>query len=526
MEADAEIGPGSGGPAAAAWDRRDVGLIALAVVASLVLRPLSAIFTRSLWTDETWVAFLTRVPLSHLWGLTSSSPIGWMVLLRTVPGSDPERFRFLTVACAAGAVVAAYVLVRSCAWSSTVHARVAACAAAVLVAATPAMLMRDDVKQYASDALVALIVLGAVRSIDADPRDWCVLRLGCISALALPFSTTSAFVGVAAFGALGVSATLRRAWRRAAVTTVVGVAVGGFYAAFFGAVVAPNTNTSLRDYWHNAYLHGSPANMLVDSWHRLDDLAFFLAMPAAAAVALFAIGIVALARHRETALAVILPMLWLEMMALGRAQLYPFLELRTSLFLIVPSLVAVGIGATFLCMTLLLTRRAFAVACGTVLAVMFAIGVAPTVHAFGIPNEDIRGQTRYVASHIRPDDVVVVNALASWGFAYYWPGGHIHIVKTDALPPGFLAEVPDINAQYATRTTYEDVLGTLRAALQQGSAPRTGQIFVVRTHMNGEERHAWTRAFATLHLEAHDIHTGVEPLAVISPPMFAAQGSP
>ncbi|HYL52258.1 MAG TPA: hypothetical protein VEZ15_09835 [Acidimicrobiia bacterium] len=525
MEADAAIGSGSR-RAAAAWERRDVGLIALAMVASLVLRPLPAIFTRSLWTDETWVAVLTRVPLSHLWRLSSSSPIGWLALLRAVPGSNPERFRFLTVACAAGAVVAAYVLVRSCAWSSALHARVAASVAAVLVAATPAMLMRDDVKQYVSDALVALVVLGAVRSIDADPRDWRVLRLGCISALALPFSTTSAFVGVAAFGALGVSATLRRAWRRAAATTVVGVAVGGFYAAFFGAVVAPNVNTSLHDYWHNAYLHGSPTDMLVESWHRLDDLAFFLAMPAAVAVGLFAIGITALVRQRETALAVTLPMLWLEMMALGRAQLYPFLELRTSLFLIVPSLVIVGIGATSLCMTLLMRRRALAVACGTVLAVMFAIGAAPTVHAFGIPNEDIRGQTRYVASHIRPDDVVIVNALASWGFAYYWPRGHIHIVRTDGVPPGFLAEVPDINAQYATGTTYEQVLATLRAALQQGSAARTGQMFVVRTHMNGEERDAWTRAFATLHLQPRDIRTGVEPLAVIRPPTFVAQGSP
>jgi hypothetical protein len=266
--------------------------------------------------------------------------------------------------------------------------------------------------------------------------------------------------------------------------------------------------------------------MVVESWHRLDDLAFFLGMPAAVAVAFFAIGIMALVRQRETALAVTLPMLWLEMLALGRAQLYPFLEMRTSLFLIVPSVVIVGIGATYVCTTLFMTRRSFAVACATALAVMFAIGVAPTVHAFGIPNEDIRGQTRYVASHLRPDDVVVVNALASWGFAYYWPRGHIRIVDTDALPPGFLAEPPDLNAQYATGTTYEQVLGTLRAALQQDSGSRRGQIFVVRTHMNSEERDAWTRAFATLHLEARDIRTGVEPLTVISPPTLAAQANP
>lgn len=380
------------------------------------------------------------------------------------------------------------------------------------------MLIRDDVKQYTSDAFAALVVLVVVRWIDHDPRDWLVVRLGCLSVIAVPFSTTSAFVIVAALGALLVSALQRRALRRAAATATVGAAVAVFYAAFFGAVVAPTVNARLRDYWHNAYLSGSPSDMLVEAWHRLGALAIFLAMPAAVAVTLFAIGIAVLTRQRDTARAVTLPLLWLEMLLLGRASLYPFLELRTSLFAIVPSLVVIGTGAAGVCLAMITWRRLVGLACGVCVAALFAIGVAPTVHYFGIPNEDIRGQTRYVAAHIGANDVVIVNSLASWGLAYYWPHGHIHIVDSNDLAAGFLAELTGVHARYATGTTYEAVLATMREALGQGPATSAArQLFVVRTHMNAQERDAWTRAFAALHLQPQVIDTGAEPLVVVTP---------
>jgi hypothetical protein len=82
------------------WDRRDVALAGLAAFTSVALRPLPTVFQRSLWTDETWVTVLTRVTLTRTWGHTASSPIGWLALLRLVPGSSPERFRVLTLAFA------------------------------------------------------------------------------------------------------------------------------------------------------------------------------------------------------------------------------------------------------------------------------------------------------------------------------------------------------------------------------------------------------------------------------------------
>ncbi len=409
-----------------------------------------------------------------------------------------------------------YVLVRALAWSSSAQARLAATAAAFVVACVPAMLIRGDVKQYTSDAFIALVVLVGVRWIDGDPRDWLVVWLGGLGAIAVPFSTTSAFVVVAGFGALLVSALLRRATRKAAATVVVGTGVAAVYAAFFGVVVVPALNANLRDYWQNAYLTGSPIHVLAESWHRLNDLAVFLAMPGVVAVVLFATGIVVLARQGQTALAVTLPLLWLEMFVLGRARVFPFLELRTNLFLIVPSLVIVAMGAADMCAAIFRRRRLLGVAAAAGLAMLFAIGVAPSVRFFGVPNEDIRGQTRYVAAHLGPGDAVVVNALASWGFAYYWPHGHIDIVRSDAVAPGFLAEPSGINAHYATGITYEAVLATLRDALRERSSGPPTRLFVVRTHMNDHERDAWTRAFATLHVQPQEIDTGVEPLAVVT----------
>jgi len=60
--------------------------------------------------DEAWVALSTRVPLGDLPRITSSSPIGWTLLLRAVP--DPDALRLVPLAFALLAVVAAYAFGR------------------------------------------------------------------------------------------------------------------------------------------------------------------------------------------------------------------------------------------------------------------------------------------------------------------------------------------------------------------------------------------------------------------------------
>lgn len=116
-----------GGPAGPAVPRRSVtapppwggrlavqGLVALGLtVLAVAIRDPRYLLTRSFWLDEGWVVDSVRAPLHQLELLTSSTPIGWTLLLRLVPPvGGPERYRLLPLAFAALTALAAWRLGR------------------------------------------------------------------------------------------------------------------------------------------------------------------------------------------------------------------------------------------------------------------------------------------------------------------------------------------------------------------------------------------------------------------------------
>ncbi len=48
----------------------------------VVVHNVTYLLRQPFWTDEAWVAVTTRFPLSQLRETTSSTPIGWSLLLR------------------------------------------------------------------------------------------------------------------------------------------------------------------------------------------------------------------------------------------------------------------------------------------------------------------------------------------------------------------------------------------------------------------------------------------------------------
>src|SRR4029450_6025129 len=88
------------------------GLVALGLtVLAVAIRDPRYLLTRSFWLDEGWVVDSVRAPLHQLELLTSSTPIGWTLLLRLVPpGGGPERYRMLPLAFAALTALAAWRL--------------------------------------------------------------------------------------------------------------------------------------------------------------------------------------------------------------------------------------------------------------------------------------------------------------------------------------------------------------------------------------------------------------------------------
>ena len=505
-------------PTIGGWDRFDSLIAAAGAIATFFVHPVHLILSRPYWLDEAWLAVLTKVPISHLPRYSAIAPFGFVALLRFVPGSGPQRARLVVLAFSAATVVMAYVLVRRCEWTSRWFARAAATAAALVVMLAPLSLGRNDLKAYTSDAFCALLIFAVAIRVDRPPGNTPVWWLTVASLAALPFSSASAFVSAAAFGGLLGSALLGRVRRRIVETLVTGAATGAALGAFFGGVVVPNTNGKLRGYWNAYYLAGSPLHVLHESWRRLSALRPAIGMPTIAFVTLFVVGIAVLVRLQARAVAIAIPLLWLEMMLAGRARRYPFLDLRTSHFLLVSSLVVCTIGAAGVLYVLSHLDRRLGPAIGVALLALFVVGNSSHVGDLKIPYENARNQTEYVAAHRTANDVILVNQAGSYAFAYYWPHGRISTSVAPALAQNFLAHVRGLDALYANGRTDADVLAALRAATdRRRAAGPDSRIFIVRSHLNTNEVLAWRKAFATLHLHPRAIHTGVEQLLEVDP---------
>jgi hypothetical protein len=503
-------------PDRAGWDRFDFVLAACAAIAAVLVHPVSTLLRHPYWVDEAWVADLTRAHWSPMVAVGSPTPVGFLALLKLVPGTGQHRGRLLVLAFTVLGVIAAYVLARVLAWESRRTAQLAATATAFVVMMAPLALVRNDLKQYTCDAFCALAILAIGVATDRDdglPLAW--LGAACVAAVLV--SSTSAFVTAAMFGGLVLSTVVRGRRDRIREVIVAAVVTGVLLAAYLALVVNPKLSNGLHDYWRWNYLRGSPALVLRSTGRRLDELAPMLAMPAIVFVVLFLVGIYQLTRLRERAIAIALPLLWVEMMVVGRLRKYPFLELRTSQFLLVASLAVVAIGAVAIVRVLSArVHRAAAIAVAVMFALLFTAGSAEYVRDIAIARENVKAQTEYVAEHRRPGDVILVSDLGNFGFAYYWPHGRV-VLRRDDSGAGFRARVAGVDAVYARDRTYRAIRDALADAVRRWRGPAGGgRLFIVRTHLNAAEIAGWHRAFAEMRVAPERALGGREPLLVLS----------
>jgi hypothetical protein len=500
------------------WDRWDSLLAVGIVVATCFVHPVHLVLSRPYWLDEAWVAVITRVPLSQLRHYSASAPVGFVVLLRLVPGSGLQRGRLLVLAFSAATAVMAYVMVRGCRWRSKPFARFVALAAALVVMLAPLSLIRNDLKQYTSDGFCALVVFTVAMWVDRPPErsPWWVL----VAAVAvLPFSSTSLFVSAAVFAGLLGAALSRRNRRRVVDVLGAGAATGVAFAAFFVVLIAPNTNGPLRNYWNAYYLTGSPFHILHVWWMRLTVLRGGIGMPALAFAALFLTGLVVLWGLQARVVAIAAPALWIEMLVAGRLRRYPFLDLRTSHFLFVSSLVVCAIGAGGLVYVVYRWNRWIAGAIGVALLANFTLGVRSHIGELHIPLEDARSQTQYVAEHRVANDVILVNSGAAFAFSYYWPHGAITTHANALEATGFVPRVAGLDAVYALTRRDDDVVAALREATDRWRRAGAGsRLFIIRSHVNHTESSEWRAAFTALGLHPRMIRTGHEPLLEVDSP--------
>ena len=500
--------------------RWEIIVVAAMAMSTVALHPIYYMRHHPYWGDEAWVAILARAPLRDFIRLSSSSPIGWMTLVRWAP-FDLDSLRLISLCFSIATIPVAYYVARSLPWPTLTWSRVAAISAAFIALLAPIALMRSDLKQYTSDAFLTLVLFGVAARTERrrTPRSW--IALVVISSIALIFSTATGFVTIAIMGSFVLNELRQGNDRRLRDPLAAAVVAGTFTVGYFLAVVIPQSNPALRGYWDYKYLKGNPWNVVSDAWGSLHQLSEELAMPALLFVLLVSCGVATLYRMGQRAMAIAIPLVWLEMFVAGIARRYPFLDQRTSHFLLVLSFQVAAVGFVGIAAWIARHHRPLSVGFLVTMTGLFALGSVPYVHNQSIPLEDVRSQIEYVARNIKPHDIVIVNYIGRYAFGIYWPNARSSFSTdhTGQNPNGFLTEVTNLrNLVYATGRRERHTTPAVRDAVALWrKGPPTATIWLIRNHVQPYEHDAWESSFRQIGVTAKLIELGNEPVAILRP---------
>lgn len=497
-------------------------LVLVLALLVLVVHDVGYIFSQPYWTDESWVAATTVFPLSQLPATTSSTPIGWSLLVRVFTISGTESARVVPLAFAGIAVAVAYWFGRKLGWRRRDVAIGAGVLAAIAMLLVPAMLVRDDLKQYTSDACFAMLALACVSRLDRNWSRSALIVLSVVTWGGMLFSDVVAFVGAAAFAAVCVVQLARRAWSRLAEAVLAGVITAGLMGAIYKVFDSRAKISNLVESPHFQYYYVPlneglrPALSFIHESFTYVTGQFGLG-PDWLVVLLYAAGVVTLFRVGRPVTAVAVAALWPEMVVISALKLYPFMDSRTSTGLYAVSAVVAAIGVAGICALLRsYFKGSLAVGLAALAVAGFTASAYPDIRSHLIPDEDVRDQVSYVEAHAASTDVILVNLNSSFNFAYYWkldrPAREATTVLDQLYEPYYPSQPRIVTATNRDRTQVDDALAK---ALAQSGKRGCVPIWFVASHVDTSEAAYWSAALQQDHLTA--IPVGDNGLSVIRP---------
>jgi hypothetical protein len=492
----------------------DVCLVLAVGLSALLVHDVPYLLHHPFWVDEAWVADSVRARIGLTPSLASSTPAGWTVLLRLVPFGGAQRLRLVPLGFAMLTAAAGYLFGRELRLTRFTTGILTGAAALL----SPAMLVRDDLKQYTAEAFACLVLWVLVARIENEWRRWRLVAIAATASIGMLFANTVIFVGVAAMASLALECLVKRHYRR--LVELAGASAGMLVVGFaiYAALIRPRITSYLVAYWAPYYMptrSGSAAVSFINL--RLHLLAPYMGFGSLAVdAALVLAGIAALLWLRRFALAAMFPVTVAIVIVASAARKYPFGDLRTSTFWLVavPLLMAVAVAAAGHWAAAARRRAPLAVA-----AVALAIWVPMTgtyIRSHNIPNEDVRSEVVYLDAHFRRGDVVIVNYGASYGFAYYYPANPSF--PAGHGPNGHLVGYPD--APWIVMTTrapaaIAHALAAARAKIAAERGAARGRIWIIRTHPGRGEYQVWRRDLARDHVTT--IRVGPDPLLLYRP---------
>ncbi len=493
------------------WSLRiDICLAVAIGLAVLLVHDVPYLLRHSFWLDEAWVADTVRAPIGLTHTIGNITPVGWTFLLRLVPFGGPERLRLVPLAFAMVAAAAAYLLGRELHLDRFITGILTG--AAVLL--SPAMLERDDLKQYTAEACACVILWVLVARAENEWRLRRLVAIATVSSVGLLFTNTVIFVGVAAMAGLGLECLVSRRYRRLAEVAAASAGMLVVSLAIYLTLLRPELSPKLTAYWDPFYAPtGSGAQAFHFVYRNLVALAPYGGFRSLAVDTIVVLaGIVALVWLRRIALAAIFPITFAIVIVASAARVYPFGDLRTSTFwlVMVPMLMAIAVSAVGRLAARLDGRTPLLVG-----AAALAIWVPATnvyIRSHTIPNEDVHSQVEYLSSHFRRGDVVLVSYAASYAFAYYYgatptfpagDGPNGHIVAYPRLP--WMVVLPQRQP-----VNLVNGLAEARRKIAAEPADARGRIWIIRSHQTPTEVLTWNRLLAGQAVQV--IRVGPDPI--------------
>ncbi|MEV0568268.1 hypothetical protein [Dactylosporangium sp. NPDC050588] len=472
------------------------------------------------WLDESWVALAAKAPLADLPWVTASTPLGWTLLVWSVPGGGQLQ-RLIPLLFLAGSVLAAYAFGRCLGWPGRGWAVAAGLAAGAATLLIPAQVVRHDLKQYTAEGAVALLLLAMTAWLESAWSRRHLVLVGAGVVAGMLFSHPAALIGAAVLGALLLTSAV--GVRRGRLRDTALVSAGTAVAALLVYVVLdrPNRNDALAGYWSGFFPTVSGLSSYLGT--RLAELTPALGAPWQLVAAAAAVGVVAVARLRRPATALALLLIPVIAVAAALAGVYPLLDQRTSHFVLVVAAVVAGTGLVRTAADLTGRLPARARTRSVVAAVLVVTAVSAYAMANGRvllhppapgdPGEDVRAQVAYVASHRRPDDVIAVNMSGQFGFAYYWSEDLPLLRRGGPMATGWYVSYAAGSRILVASGRDTAAVADLVAAAER-LAGANGRIWLVRSHVNADERAAWQAALARGGVD--EVAVGPEPLATLT----------
>lgn len=519
-EEAAVAAPGTGGRRSPRLASLADWILAVVVGLSvLAVHDVGYLLKQPFWLDEAWVADSVRAPLSLLPHLTSSTPIGFTLLLRLVPFGGLQRERLVPLAFSGLAAVFAYLLGRELRLTRYVTGLLTGAAALL----SPAMLVQNDLKQYTAEACACVMVWYLVARAENDLSRRRLITLAVAVCVGGLFAETLLFVGAAAMAALALECLIRRKRREFLTVVAVGAGMLVVQGALYELLVAPHLNIWLHQYWNGYYLPtSSPRAALGYIHHKLLGLAPSLGFSSFTidAIGMLA-GIAALVWLRRYALAALLPIILVMVVVASAAGKYPFGDVRTSTFWMVlgPVLTAIAVAAIGHRIASATRQAWLAVALAAVVLAVWTYNTYPLIRAHSIPSTNVSAEVDYVDSHYRAGDVIIVDYGSQFQFDYYYPTvPSAYVYNTPHNTVGWVPAYPKLPsiviAPGGWTPNYVGIAVTAAVKLiDKEPAGHRGRIWVIESDLADGAASLWQRALPGL----ESIDVGVNPLWVYTP---------